>query len=63
MQGYCDPPIGIAEWRERRQSWFDAHPADHRACEAALAEVRATLSSESIEHRVRHSCRGLERSD
>jgi len=49
MQGYCDPPIGIAEWREQRQSWSDAHTAEelraHRAFEAALAEVRAKLSS------------------
>jgi hypothetical protein len=49
MLGYCDPPSGIAEWREPRPSWSDAHSAEDlrasRALGAALAEVRATLSS------------------
>jgi hypothetical protein len=51
LLGYCDPPIGIAEWREQRQSWADAHSAEdlraHRALGEALSEVRATLSRQT----------------
>lgn len=47
MLDYCDPPTGLAEWRERRESWTYPHSSElraKRALVATLTRVRAKLS-------------------
>ena len=41
MLGYCDPPTGIAEWREPRQSWSDAHSSELLAKRVLAEALRA----------------------
>jgi hypothetical protein len=64
MRDYCDPPIGVAEWREPRQSWSDAHAAEElrarRALEVALAWVRTRLSSPHQSDSPGKACESIE---
>src|SRR5260370_29545136 len=37
MLEYCDPPAGIFEWRERRESWADSYADEELRAKRALA--------------------------
>jgi len=54
MLEYCDPPAGISEWRESRESW-DSHSFEEldakRALASALNGASAKAKSGGIEER------------